>query len=202
MEIPLEQVRGSMLPLVEVDLAQYDALFDIAIDCVSEATGVNRVEILGTIRTDRIIFARFAVYKLVRDELCSYYPPRFTWIASKFSGAGKKGSGSGGKHHGSIIHGIDSFCNRISTNPKEFKLYSLILGKFELRRADHVGVEVMQRTHRAEASALKIAAARCASAIKNNEGNLLGIMKRLAELEERKEGENESLVQDKLASNG
>ena len=201
MEIPLEQVRGSMLPLVEVELAQHDALFDIAVDCVSEATGVKRVDILGTVRTDRVIFARFSVYKLVRDELCAYYPPGYCWIASKFSGTGKKGSGIGGKHHGSIIHGIESLCNRISTNAKEFKLYSLILGKFELRRADHVGVDVVQ-PHNSEASALKLAAARCAKAIKNNEGYLLDVMKRLAELEEEKEGKDESLVQDKLASNG
>lgn len=199
MEIPLEQIRGSMLPLVEVDAAEYDALFDIAIDCVTESTGVNRVEILGTVRTDRIIFARFSTYKLVRDELCSYYPPNYDWIASKFTGAGKKG----GKHHGTIIHGIESLCNRISTNAREFRLYSLILGKFELGRADHVGVEVMQ-PHSSEASALKIAAARCARAIKINEEHLLDVMKRLAELEleEGKEYKDESLVQDKLTSNG
>ena len=82
-------------------------------------------------------------------------------------------------------------------------MYSLILGKFELRRADHVGVDIVQ-PHNSELSALKIAAARCARAIKINEEHLLDVMKRLAELEleEGKEYKDESLVQDKLTSNG
>ena len=201
MRIPLEKVSGSMLPMIEVDHRDHGKLFDVAVDCVSSATGVRRVDILGVGRTDRVIFARFAAYKIVRDEVCAYNPPTYHWIASKFSGLGEKGV-SGGKCHGSIMHGIESLCNRIRHNLKEFKTYSLILTEFEKRRASFVGVLVSNRNN-VERVSLRLAASRCAEAIKNNEAYLADIMQRLAELDAEKEGgANESLVQDKLASDG
>ena len=201
MRIPIERVCGSMLPMVEVDHRDHSKLFDVAVDCVSDVTGISRVDILGTGRKDNVIFARFSTYKIVHDEVCAYNPPSYSWIASKFSGTGKNGV-DGGKHHGSVMHGIEALCNRIRMDVKEFKLYSAILGEFEKRRASFVGTEVTD-CNNIERTALRLAASRCAEAIKNNEAYLKDIMVRLAELDAEEEGgTDESLVQDKLASNG
>lgn len=201
MRIPIEKVCGSMLPMVEVDPRDHSKLFDVAVDCVSDVTGISRVKILGTERRDEVIFARFSAYKIVHDEVCAYNPPTYSWIASKFTGRGKKGV-DGGKHHGSVMHGIESLCNRIRMNIKEFKLYSLILAEFEKRRASFVGVK-LSNPYNIEKTSLRLAASRCAEAIKNNEAYLVDIMERLAELDrEEKGGTDDSLVQDKLASNG
>ena len=202
MEIPRENIEGSMLPPVEVMTGKYDRLFDIAVQCVTEVTGVSRGEILGTSRPDRVVMARFMTFKTVRDEFSFDNPPPLGWIAGRFRGTGKKGAGKGGKHHGSVIHGIEALCNRMVTNAREFREYCLVLELFEQRRGECIGI-VVDKPFDNEVIALRLAAARITDAIEANQTYLTDVMDRLAKVELTEERrKNESLVQDKLTSNG
>ena len=183
MNIPHKDISGRMLPSIDVNPDKFNGLFDIAIGCISEITGVCAEDIVGTRRTDRICFSRFMLYKMSRDEFSSHYPPTYEWIASKMEGTGLKSS-SGGKHHGSVISGIETLCNRISTNAKEFSIYSRVLGLFEESRARFLDMKIPDGQLSTEGAVLRIAASRCASAIRENELELESLMGRISALEE------------------
>jgi hypothetical protein len=187
MEIPIEAVRGNMLPQINVRACDWHELFSTAIDCITEVTGVTRDEILGASRRGYIINARFMAYKMARDEFCSNNPPPHSWVSSQF--AERK---TGMIHHGTIIHGIQQLCNRLQTQASVYVMYCDVLRLFGERRSEYLDLPLPECTD-SESHGLRAAEHRIKSIIKANQGRLDSIVKRLDEIER---GKDENMVQN------
>jgi len=187
MEIPIEVVRGNMLPPITTKASYWSTLFSVAVDCITEVTAVTREEILGANRQCHIIDARFMAYKIARDEFCSDNPPPHQWIAAQF--ARRK---TGAVHHGTIIHGIRQLCNRLQTRNGMYITYCDVLRIFEKRRAECLDVPEPKSSDN-ELHGLRAAADRVEMLIKANQGYLDSIVERLDAAERRRD---ENMVQN------
>lgn len=188
----IENCEGAMLPLIAVGSDKHLELFDAAVDCVSYSTGIDRQSILGKSRKRPIADARMMLYKIARNEIGSPLGgqiPTYNWIGEQFDPP---------KDHGTILHGVRQLRDRIETS-KSAKLQFLdALMQFDCDRAlvlrDQIATGVSDGV-----TALKqtITSLRCK--MQRDADTLKVYLEALAKSEGR---DNESMVQDKLASDG
>tara|TARA_Y100000310_G_scaffold284099_1_gene306659 strand:- start:8568 stop:9203 length:636 start_codon:yes stop_codon:yes gene_type:complete len=194
-----ELCEGKMLPPIDIGKEHYEALFDLCISAVSEATGVSPEMILGRRRMRAVADARMMAYKMVRHEIgvgeCGYDAvlyhdhkcPGYHWIADRFKNT-----------HGAVIHGVKRVSLHLVVDRKLFNLYTKALSLYEIYRAEYMSTEVKSVTN-LQIHALQASVETIKKSIKTYEDALAETER---SLEEAKGGENENMVQEQCTSNG
>ena len=188
----IDKCKGAMLPQVPVNVDRHRELFMAAVECVSSSTGIDCDSILGVSRKRPIADARMMLYKIARDEIGSKaggHNPTYEWIANQFTPP---------KDHGTVLHGVKQLCDRIETSKLAKRQYIDALMEYEYERAVLLKGDYAQcATAGVVALNKTVAALRCK--MLEDADTLELYMKALANAEGRG---NESMVQDKLASDG
>jgi len=188
----IDKCKGAMLPEVPVNVDKHGELFRTALECVSSSTGIDCDSILGVSRKRPIADARMMLYKIARDEIgsrTSGYIPTFEWIANQFAPP---------KDHGTVLHGVKQLCDRIETSKLARRQFVEALMEYEYGRSVLLKDDYAYCVS-AGAVALRktVAALRCK--MQEDADTLELYMTALSNAEGRG---NESMVQDKLASDG
>ena len=182
--------KGSVLPQIDVGPDQFDELFDIALSCVSEATGTPEKDLMGRGRFQPCCTYRFMLYKIARHEIGgeNTHPP-LSWIGRKI-----------GRDHGAVMHGIDRIEAYLESDRTVEPVYMRIISRFEIARAEYLSMTLDEEANE-KVVGLKKAAVTIARAIKKHEVHLASVMEKLAKAELERIND-EDMVQDKCSSDG
>ena len=188
----MEKCKGAMLPEVPVNVDKHGELFRAAVECVSSSTGIDCDSILGVSRKRPVADARMMLYKIARDEigsLASGNIPTFEWIANQFTPP---------KDHGTVLHGVKQLCDRIETSKLAKRQFIEALMEYEYERSVLLKDDYAQCVSAGSVALRKtVAALRCK--MQEDTDTLELYMTALSNSEGRS---NESMVQDKLTSDG
>lgn len=187
-----DSLSGRVLPILDTGRDHRVALMEVALEAVSESTGVSTSAILGERRPADVSEARFFLYKILKHEVGGKVGADILVNTLSYEDIGVF---VGGRDHGSIIHGVKTLNDRLSYDKGMRKAYLDILDKFEYMRAEYLSLAAEEITV-ANIDGLKMACDTIRRAIIRQEDELSMLKSQLETCENLREVNDAGMVQE------